>query len=665
MADWSVPIGDASVTTGEWIEVRAPFDDALLGRVPACGPEQVDDAVHAARAALDGGPLPAWQRAEILDRAAQVVGSRIDELARVIATEAAKPIKTARVEAERAVSTFTFAAVAARTLAGDVVPMEASVAGAGKLAFTLRVPIGVVGAISPFNFPLNLVAHKLAPAIAAGCPVVLKPASQTPRSALTLARILLDECGLPAGHLNVVTGGGGTVGNAIVDHPDIALITFTGSPEVGWGIKSRAPRKKVGLELGNNAPLIIEPSADVETAAQKVSIAGFSHAGQSCISTQRIYVHASVHERFLDALVPLVEGLVVGDPLDEQTDVSALISPGERDRVQSWVDDAVAAGAEILTGGKVREDGLLAPTVLGGVTPDMRVCADEVFGPVVGIAAYTDLDDALHLANNSRYGLQAAIFTTDLTDALHAARTLDYGGVLINESTHLPRRPTALRRQPRQRQHPRRTPMGRTRDDRGTPRHHPNMIPGTPGISYGPGPARSLPWFAVAEPETNASRGASDGIGAVTPEILDSLQAPSAGSEGSVDGEQVSRPTKLIRIASMVRALLDEARLAQLDDAGRRHLKEIHERSLHELEGILSDDLRKELAEVTLPFSSDTPSDAELRIAQAQLVGWLEGLFHGIQATLFTQQMQAQQQFEEMRQRRALESGGRPPGAYL
>jgi acyl-CoA reductase-like NAD-dependent aldehyde dehydrogenase len=433
MADWSVPIGGEAVTTGDWIEVRAPYDDALLGRVPACGQEQVDAAVQAARRVLADGPLPASRRAEILDRAAQIVASRTDELARVIATEAAKPIKTARVEAQRAISTFTFAAVAARTLAGEMVPMDASTAGAGKLAFTLRVPIGVIGAISPFNFPLNLVAHKLAPAIAAGCPVVLKPASQTPLSALTLAEILLEECELPAGHLNVVTGGGGTVGNAIVDHPDIALITFTGSPDVGWGIKARAPRKKVGLELGNNAPLIIEPSADVETAAQKVSVAGFSHAGQSCISTQRIYVHESVRERFLDALVPLVEGLVVGDPLDEQTDLSALISEGERDRVQSWVDDAVAAGAEILAGGKVREDGVLAPTVLGGVTPDMRVCADEVFGPVVGVATYTDLDDALRLANDSRYGLQAAIFTADLGDAMKAARTLDYGGVLVNE----------------------------------------------------------------------------------------------------------------------------------------------------------------------------------------------------------------------------------------
>jgi acyl-CoA reductase-like NAD-dependent aldehyde dehydrogenase len=433
MADWSVPIGDSSVTTGEWIEVRAPYDGAMAGRVPACGADQVNDAVAAAKAALGAGPLAAWKRAEILDRAAQILGQRTEALARVIATEAAKPIKTARIEAQRAISTFTFAAVAARTLTGDVVPMDASAAGEGKLAFTLRVPIGVVGAITPFNFPLNLVAHKVAPAIAAGCPVVLKPASQTPLSAITLARILIDECGLPAGYLNVVTGGGATVGNAIVDHPDIALITFTGSPEVGWGIRARAARKKVGLELGNNAPLIIEPSADVESAAKKVSVAGFSHAGQSCISTQRIYVHESVRERFLDALVPLVEGLTVGDPLEEATDVSALISTGERDRVQSWVDEATAAGAEILAGGKIREDGLLAPTVIGDVTPDMKISANEVFGPVLAVATYTTLDDAFRLANDSRYGLQAAIFTAELSDALAAARTLDYGGVLVNE----------------------------------------------------------------------------------------------------------------------------------------------------------------------------------------------------------------------------------------
>jgi acyl-CoA reductase-like NAD-dependent aldehyde dehydrogenase len=431
--DWSLPIGDEQVTTASWIEVRSPYDDHVIGRVPECGDAQVDRAVTIARGVLDAPPLPAWKRAEILDTAARRLAERVEEFARYIAEEAAKPIKTARVEAQRAVSTFTFAAVAARTLAGEMVPMDASPAGDGKLAFTLRVPVGVIGAISPFNFPLNLVAHKLAPAIAAGCPVVLKPASQTPLSAIALTRLLIDECGLPPGHVNVVTGGGGTVGNAVVDHDGIAMITFTGSPDVGWGIKARAPRKKVGLELGNNAPLIIEPSGDFEAAAKKVSIAGFSHAGQSCISTQRMYVHESVMDAFLDAFVPLVEGLVVGPPLDETTDVSALIATKERERVESWVDEAVAGGAEVLAGGKVSEDGVLMPTVLGAVKPDMKVCALEVFGPVVTVQPYTDLDDALRLANDTRYGLQAAIYTRELDVALHAARTLDYGGVLVNE----------------------------------------------------------------------------------------------------------------------------------------------------------------------------------------------------------------------------------------
>jgi acyl-CoA reductase-like NAD-dependent aldehyde dehydrogenase len=313
-----------------------------------------------------------------------------------------------------------------------MVPLDAADVGEGKLGFTLRVPVGVVGAISPFNFPLNLVAHKLAPAIAAGCPVVLKPASQTPLSAIALAELLLDECGLPAGHLSVVTGGGGTVGNAIVDDPDIALITFTGSPEVGWGIRARAPHKKVGLELGNNAPVIVQPDGDVTTAATKISVAGFSHAGQSCISTQRIYLHEEIADAFLDVLLPRVDALVVGDPLDEATDVSALISRGERDRVESWIDEAVAAGAKVAGGGTER-NGVLAPTVLTNVQPDMKVCSQEVFGPVVAVQTYTEVDDAFDLANETRYGLQAAIFTRDLPLALRAARELDFGGVLVNE----------------------------------------------------------------------------------------------------------------------------------------------------------------------------------------------------------------------------------------
>jgi len=415
----------------EEIVVRSPFDGGEVGRVPRCRPGDVDAAVATARRALDEGPLPPWRRAEILEAAARRLSERAEELARTIAREAAKPLKAARVEAARAVSTFTFAAVEARRLTGDMVPIDAAAVGEGRIAFTLRVPIGVVGAISPFNFPLNLVAHKVAPAIAAGCPVVLKPASQTPLTAVALAE-LLAECGLPPGHLTVVTGSGAEVGNALVEHPDVPYITFTGSSEVGWGIRERAPRKKVALELGNSSPLVVAADGDWEAAARAVSVGGFTHAGQSCVSVQRVLVHDDVAEPFCDTLAKLVADLVVGDPLDEATDVSALITPGERDRVVSWIEEAVAGDARVLTGGEVR-DGLLAPTVLADVTPDMRVCRDEVFGPVVAVQACPSLDEALRLADDTRYGLQAGIYTAGLEPALRAARRLRFGTVLVNE----------------------------------------------------------------------------------------------------------------------------------------------------------------------------------------------------------------------------------------
>ena len=421
------------MASSETITVRSPYDDQIIGEIPSGTAADVDRAVAVAKAALAAGAMPLWKRAQILDAAAARLTERRDEFAEIIAREAAKPIKTARVEAERAVGTFQFAAAEARKLTGEMIPLDAIPAGEGKLGFTLRVPIGVVGAIAPFNFPLNLVVHKVAPAIAAGCPVVLKPASQTPFSSIRLAEMLIDECGLPPEQLQVITGGGGTVGNALVDHPDVALISFTGSPEVGWSIRARAPRKRVGLELGNNAPVIIEPDGDWATAAAKIKMAGFSHAGQSCISTQRILIHRSIADGFTDALVAHVQSLVVGDPMDEATDVSALISTGERDRVEAWIKEADASGARIATGGRRQADGVLLPTVITGATPDMKICSKEVFGPVVAITAYDSLDEAFKLANDTDYGLQAAIFTTDIAKALRAVHTLDFGGVLVNE----------------------------------------------------------------------------------------------------------------------------------------------------------------------------------------------------------------------------------------
>ena len=429
----SVPINGDWITGSESSEVHAPYDGRLLGSVPKLSAADVDRAVAAAKKAMHDEPLPQWRRAEILDRAVIAMQAREEEFARCIALEAAKPIKTARAEAQRAISTLQFSASVARSLAGEVVPLDAAAAGVGKLGFTMRVPIGVIGAIAPFNFPLNLVAHKLGPAIAAGCAVVLKPAGQTPFSSILFAKVLLEEAGLPAGYLHVVTGPGSVVGNALVDHDDVALITFTGSPEVGWGIRARAPQKRVGLELGNNAPLILEADGDWKTAVAKVKVAGFSHAGQSCISTQRLLVHSSIADEVVNELTAAVKTLVVGDPLDEATDVSALISKGERDRVAVWIEEAKAAGATIAAGGEIGDDGVLQPTLIVDATPDMKVCELEVFGPVVAVTRYDDFDEALRLANDTRYGLQAGVFTSDVTKALKAARTLDFGGVLINE----------------------------------------------------------------------------------------------------------------------------------------------------------------------------------------------------------------------------------------
>ncbi|MCZ3386890.1 MAG: aldehyde dehydrogenase family protein [Actinomycetia bacterium] len=428
-----VPIAGGPVKGTMSSQVSSPFDGARLGDVPLLGDAEVGRAVAAAKSALHDQPLAPWQRAEILDKAATLLRERQEEFAQIVAREAAKPIKTARVEAGRAAGTFAFAAVEARKLAGEVIPLAAAPGADTKVAYTMRVPIGVVGAISPFNFPLNLVAHKLAPAIAAGCPVVLKPAGQTPFSAIALAWLLIEECGLPESYLSVVTGPGSVVGNAIVDHPDIALITFTGSPDVGWGIKARAPRKHVGLELGNNAPVIIAEDGDWKKAADKIKVAGFSHAGQSCISTQRILVHESVAEEFTEYLGSMVSTLVVGDPTDEKTDVSALISQNERDRVKGWVDEAVAQGGRIVTGGDIDANGVLVPTVIADAKPEMAVCINEVFGPVVAIQAIDSVDEGLKIANDTAYGLQAGIFTNDISTAFEAVRTLDFGGVLVNE----------------------------------------------------------------------------------------------------------------------------------------------------------------------------------------------------------------------------------------
>jgi acyl-CoA reductase-like NAD-dependent aldehyde dehydrogenase len=419
------------IETGEWHEVRSPYSGERVARVPEAGAEHARRAVDAASRAMEE-PLPAHRRAEILDGVANLLRERHDEVTRTICAEAGKPLKAARVEAERAVSTFTMAAVEARRLAGEVVPMDASPAGVGKLAYTLRVPIGVVGAITPFNFPLNLVGHKVAPALAAGCAVVLKPAGQTPLSALLLAE-LEAEAGLPAGWLNVLVGPSAPIGDVLVEDERVRLITFTGSAEVGWKIRERAARKKVNLELGNATPVVVEADAELEQAATKLAANAFAFAGQSCISVQRIYVQRSAYEDFVGRFVPKVEALRVGDPADEDTDVGPVIDDEARERILSWIEEAKASGATVLTGGDLA-DGLLRPTVLADVTPEMKVSCLEVFGPLCTVSAYDSLDEAFSLANGTEYGLQAGVFTGSVHTALAAANELEFGGVTVNEA---------------------------------------------------------------------------------------------------------------------------------------------------------------------------------------------------------------------------------------
>jgi acyl-CoA reductase-like NAD-dependent aldehyde dehydrogenase len=419
--------------TGEWSEVKSPYDGTLIGRVPKGDASTVDRAAEAAWSAFNAGEFPAHERAAVLDRAAELVAEREDDLTMTIAAEAGKPVKTARVEAQRCVGTLQFSAVAARTLTGHTVPMEAGAAGEGKLGIVIRVPYGVVGAISPFNFPLNLVAHKLGPAIAAGNAIVLKPAGQTPICSIKLAEVLYDA-GLPENWLQVVCGPGSEVGNGIVEDDRIGAITFTGSAPVGWDIRSKAPHKKVNLELGSSAPLIVNEDGDWETAADKAKLHAYSHAGQSCISVQRILLHESIADQFTERFVKNVESLVTGDPMDENTDVGPVISHDDRDRVKEWIDEAAAQGGEILTGGElVDEDRCIAPTVIRGEPKDCHTWKDEIFGPVATIHTFDTFEQGLAMANDSRYGLQAGVFTRDIGNGKKAGEILEFGGVLINE----------------------------------------------------------------------------------------------------------------------------------------------------------------------------------------------------------------------------------------
>jgi acyl-CoA reductase-like NAD-dependent aldehyde dehydrogenase len=425
-------VGGEWYETGEAIDVTSPFDGSVVAQVAFGGRADAERAVDAAAKAM-AEPIPAHERAAILDRVAGLLRERRDELARTIAQEAGKPIATAQVEADRAVQTIIFSAHEARGLGGELIGMDAHPAGVNHTGMVVRRPIGVVGAISPFNFPLNLVAHKIGPAFAAGCACVLKPATATPLSALLLAQAFADA-GQPAGWLNVVVGKSSEIGDVLVEDDRVKLITFTGSSDVGWKLKARAARKKVNLELGNSTPLIVMGDADIEKAATAVAANGYAFAGQSCISIQRVYVEDSAYDRFVEALQPKVQALVTGDPLDAGTQVGPVIDDDNRGRILEWVKEAVDGGAKLLAGGETDEHGLIRPTLLGDVDLDMQVACREVFGPVVTLARVSDIKEAVAKANGTDYGLQAGVFTQDISRAMWAAQQLDFGGVTVNEA---------------------------------------------------------------------------------------------------------------------------------------------------------------------------------------------------------------------------------------
>jgi len=414
------------------LDVVNPYDGTVVASTFAAGEAELERATQAAVAAAPGmRRLAAYERAEILARAGDELRRRREEIGRTIAAEVGKAIRDALAEADRGVQTFQAAAEEARRIAGEEIPIDLAPHGKGRVAFTRRFPIGPVAAISPFNFPFNLAAHKLAPSIAAGNPVVLKPASKTPLSALILAEAL-DRAGVPKGALSVLPMSRAT-GERMVTDDRFKLLTFTGSSSVGWGMKARAGRKRVLLELGGNAGVVVDETADVAHAVARIAAGGFALAGQSCISVQRVYVHRRLYERFAAMLVEKVEALKVGDPLDPATDLGPMIDEDEAGRVDAWIREAVREGARVLTGGRRLGKALYAPTVLVDVPPDAKVCAEEVFAPLVGLFPFDDFDRAVEEVNRSPYGLQAGVFTNDLRNALAAFDRLEVGGVMVND----------------------------------------------------------------------------------------------------------------------------------------------------------------------------------------------------------------------------------------
>ena len=425
---------------GEWVErdqtvsVINPYDGTTIDTVPQAGVEDIALAVKSAERGFQAmKAITAFDRYTILMRTVDLIRERHEEFARILSAEEGKVINEARTEVDRCIQTITWSAEEAKRLRGETIPLDASPGNATKFGFTVRVPVGVVAAISPFNFPLNLVAHKVGPALAAGNSVIIKPASDTPLSALKLTEVLL-EAGIPAEAIQCVTGPGGAIGDALVQHPSIRKVTFTGSQEVGEHIMRTAGLKKVTMELGSNSPLVVMPDADVEKVAAATVAGGYSNAGQVCISTQRVIVDTDIYGDYLDALTPLVEAIPTGNPAEESIALGPMIRERDAVRVGEWIDEAAAGGATVLAGGE-RDGAMLSAAIIADVTSDMRVYREELFGPAVTVAKASGVDEAIEMANDTRFGLAAAIFTQNVDTAMRFALEVDSGNLNINWST--------------------------------------------------------------------------------------------------------------------------------------------------------------------------------------------------------------------------------------
>lgn len=416
----------------DYEELRSPYNQEIIGMIPLATKEQVDNAVASAQQATKTmRDLTSFERAEILEKVSDLFTERLEECALILAAENAKPLKAARAEIIRTAETYKFAAEEAKRLHGETVPLDAAKTGKGRFGYTKREPLGVIAAITPFNFPFNLVAHKLGPAFAAGNTVVLKPASQTPLSAIMTAK-LFEEAGLPNGALNVVTGKGSVIGDLLVQDHRVKMITFTGSVPVGTRIKEKAGLKRVTLELGSNAAVIIDSADDLDAVAARCVEGAFNFAGQVCISVQRIYVNERLYDEFIEKMRHHTSKLVLGDPKLENTDVSSLIHPNENVRIENWVKEAKATEAKVIIGGN-REGSVFQPTVLVNTNENLSISCNEVFGPVVSVNSYKVWEDAIRLVNDSEYGLQAGVYTTNIQKAFEAADRLEVGGVIIND----------------------------------------------------------------------------------------------------------------------------------------------------------------------------------------------------------------------------------------